>query len=215
MSLFEFGEIRDQIFDEKNNTVTIVGPFCPNKMAKKLSCKAGKLIISIEEKKEQEKSKHKVNPKPNNSNREIPGDKPLKAPEPDHKAEPSKSPMQIMEPAPKAPVLGYPVPPPVYPVPLYPVPAYPFGICCRPCYGRRPCYQGCGRSTSCDGGCGSPPCGSLPPCDGGRGRPPCDDVEVHHVEVCHHATVDVEGHHAMMDVEVHHHAVTIVKERKM
>ncbi|KAF8391671.1 hypothetical protein HHK36_023978 [Tetracentron sinense] len=115
--------VSSMIFDEKNNTVTIVGPFCPNKMAKKLSCKAGKLIISIEEKKEPEK------PKPNNPPLEKPADKPPKAPETASKVEPSKPPVPMMEPAPKAPVPGYPLAP-VYSVLVYPVPAYPFDVCC-------------------------------------------------------------------------------------
>ncbi|XP_042485148.1 protein PYRICULARIA ORYZAE RESISTANCE 21-like isoform X3 [Macadamia integrifolia] len=46
-------QIQEEIYDEKNNTVTISGPFCPRKLAKKLCCKAGNAIkcINIVEKK--------------------------------------------------------------------------------------------------------------------------------------------------------------------
>ncbi|KAK1306941.1 hypothetical protein QJS10_CPA10g01778 [Acorus calamus] len=35
-------------YDEKKNTVTLTGPFCPHRLAKKLCCKACKLIREIE-----------------------------------------------------------------------------------------------------------------------------------------------------------------------
>lgn len=41
-------EIREKKYDEKKNTVTITGPFCPHKLKKKLRCKAGCIIICIE-----------------------------------------------------------------------------------------------------------------------------------------------------------------------
>ncbi|XP_072972338.1 uncharacterized protein [Typha angustifolia] len=46
-------KIQDEVYitrisyDEKNNTVTVSGPFDPDKLSKKLRCKAGKLIIDI------------------------------------------------------------------------------------------------------------------------------------------------------------------------
>lgn len=50
-------------FDDKNNTVTISGPFDPKKLCKKLCCKAGNVIKDIqikEQKEEKEKEKPKV-----------------------------------------------------------------------------------------------------------------------------------------------------------
>ncbi|KAF8391672.1 hypothetical protein HHK36_023979 [Tetracentron sinense] len=134
-------KFQDQIFDEKNNRVTIIGPFCPHKMAKKLYCKAGKTISCIEE-----KVKDPKKPKPNNPPANKPADNPPKAPE------------QEPEPAPEAPV-------PAYLLPVYPMPVYPFGVCCRPYYegyGGGPCYQGCRiplRLPPWYDGCGRPsPC---------------------------------------------------------
>ncbi|OAY76751.1 hypothetical protein ACMD2_07370, partial [Ananas comosus] len=48
-------------YDEKNKTVTISGPFDPQKLSKKLHCKAGKVIkeIQIKDNKEKEKEKGK------------------------------------------------------------------------------------------------------------------------------------------------------------
>ncbi|KAJ4977119.1 hypothetical protein NE237_002225 [Protea cynaroides] len=44
----ERDHIQKEIFDEKQNTVTISGPFCPKKLAEKLCCKAGGAIKCIE-----------------------------------------------------------------------------------------------------------------------------------------------------------------------
>ncbi|CAL5344344.1 unnamed protein product [Camellia sinensis] len=47
--LCKFPEIRDQIYDEKKNTVTIIVVCCsPEKVRDKLCCKGGKTIKSIE-----------------------------------------------------------------------------------------------------------------------------------------------------------------------
>ncbi|KAJ1696754.1 hypothetical protein LUZ63_005266 [Rhynchospora breviuscula] len=53
-------------YDEKNNTVTISGPFDPQRLSTKLSCRAGKVIkdIQIKENKEKEKEKPKKEEKP-------------------------------------------------------------------------------------------------------------------------------------------------------
>ncbi|KAF6153748.1 hypothetical protein GIB67_000981 [Kingdonia uniflora] len=135
------------------NTVTITGPFDPNRFEKKLCCYAGKAIKSIEIK-EPEK------PKPPPSN-----------PEPAKPSPPPKAPEQAPkapDPAPKAPepapvpnifvpiyVQGFPTP---YPTP-YPVPMWPCyeGYAKPPLYNfyrRQHCYCGCEdrytRSSCCE-----------------------------------------------------------------
>ncbi|XP_074569311.1 uncharacterized protein LOC141825567 [Curcuma longa] len=44
-------------YDEKNGTVTVAGVFDPDRLSKKLQCRAGKVIKKIEEKKPEEKIK--------------------------------------------------------------------------------------------------------------------------------------------------------------
>ncbi|KAG6471595.1 hypothetical protein ZIOFF_069039 [Zingiber officinale] len=44
-------------YDEKNGTVTVAGVFDPDRLSKKLLCRAGKVIKKIEEKKAEEKKK--------------------------------------------------------------------------------------------------------------------------------------------------------------
>ncbi|KAF8391670.1 hypothetical protein HHK36_023977 [Tetracentron sinense] len=185
--LCKFPEIRDQTFDEKNNTVTISGHFCPERMAQKLCCKAGKTIKGIDEKLPEKPKPKPPEPKPVEKPPE-PAPKP-KPPEPAPKPKPPepapKPAPKPPEPAPKPPepapkpVPAYPVP--FYPVPAYPipVPAYPFGVCCRPCYdgyGGGPCYHGShghDHERHESHGHGRPQCH-----DGYQRRPPCcDDCE--------------------------------------
>ncbi|XP_074569366.1 uncharacterized protein LOC141826008 [Curcuma longa] len=45
-------------YDEKNGTVTVAGVFDPDRLSKKLRCRAGNVIEKIEEKKEEEKKEN-------------------------------------------------------------------------------------------------------------------------------------------------------------
>ncbi|OVA20142.1 hypothetical protein BVC80_1663g33 [Macleaya cordata] len=136
----------EKIIDKKTNTVTISGPFDPNAFSRKLCCKAGKSIISIEiiepepapKKSEPEPAPKEPEPAPKKSEPEPAP----KAPEPVHVP-------IIFEPitVPKAPE---PVRVPITFEPVTVVPGYPpnFGVCCEQCYqgyGGGPCYHGHGR----------------------------------------------------------------------
>ncbi|KAF9587511.1 hypothetical protein IFM89_003529 [Coptis chinensis] len=164
-------EIQSKIFDEENNTVIITGFFCcPCKFAKKLCCKAGKVIKSIEV--IQIREPEKPDPEPDNPPIED---------EPSPPVEPAPPPVEPV-PAPP-PVEPVPAPPPVEPMPPQvkiigpifngypPPPPPPFGGCCRPCYegygggqchcgyqlpvAPSPCYDYFGsRSVPCSCGCG-------------------------------------------------------------
>ncbi|GAB4830728.1 hypothetical protein Ancab_004761 [Ancistrocladus abbreviatus] len=117
--LCKFPQIRDQEYDEKEDTVTIKVVCCnPEKIRDKLCCKGGGSIKSIEIK-EPEKPKPKPAPEPEKPKPEP--EKPKPAPEP--------------APPPPPPVQGYP-------------PIYPGGVCCWQCYTGQPggpCYHGYGR----------------------------------------------------------------------
>ncbi|KAL7213786.1 hypothetical protein ACSBR2_016343 [Camellia fascicularis] len=138
--LCKFPQIRDQIYDEKQNTVTITVVCCsPEKVRDKLCCKGGKTIKSIE-----------IKEPPKSKTTEKKTDEPKKP-----KAQESKEP-------PNPPAL-----PTFVPV-CYP-PMYPVGKCCWQCYDGRtdgPCCHGRGRPVPpCDNyGCG--PCGCG--CGGNR-----------------------------------------------
>ncbi|XP_042476908.1 protein PYRICULARIA ORYZAE RESISTANCE 21-like [Macadamia integrifolia] len=149
-------QIQDEIYDEKNNTVTISGPFCPSKLVKKLCYKAGNAIKCIKI----------VDKKP-------PPPPPPSEPKPKPKPEPEPKPKPTPEP----------VCPPAQPIWVCCGPCY-VGYGWGPChegYGRpQPCYCGCGGSQStCYNGWGRPPqpcycgCGgSQSTCYNGWGRPP-------------------------------------------
>ncbi|XP_022893580.1 heavy metal-associated isoprenylated plant protein 6-like [Olea europaea var. sylvestris] len=116
--LCKIPQIRGQIYDDKQNTVTIDVVCCsPEKIRDKLCCKGGKVIKSIEIK------EPKKNKKPDKSPEENPGGP--------TKTEVSKPPEQ-------------PPPPPVNKpesIPLHP----PARTCCGPCsegHGGGPCYRG-------------------------------------------------------------------------
>ncbi|KAL7213782.1 hypothetical protein ACSBR2_016340 [Camellia fascicularis] len=139
--LRKFPQIQDQIYDEKQNTVTIVVVCCsPEKIRDKLCCKGGKTIKCIE---------IKEPPKPN-----PPGKS-------EHPRDPERpeviiAPPPPPPPPPPEPKTAPPPPPPPPPPPAFlpvfvPVcypPMYPVGICCGQCYEGRtdgPCYHGHGR----------------------------------------------------------------------
>ncbi|XP_042487582.1 protein PYRICULARIA ORYZAE RESISTANCE 21-like [Macadamia integrifolia] len=73
-------QIQEEKFDGKQNTVTLSGPFCPDKLAKKLCCKAGESIKCIK--------KPPESPPP-------PPPKPKSEPKPKHE-DPPKTPVQPM-----------------------------------------------------------------------------------------------------------------------
>ncbi|KAH9625555.1 hypothetical protein KSS87_023452 [Heliosperma pusillum] len=138
--LGKFPQIRDQIYDEKQNTVNITVVCCsPERIRNKLCSKGRKTIKSIEIK----------NPAPKN-----PAPAPAPAPIPDKsqmkKNEPTSKPAPALNAAParqqtpvREPVAqwipGY---PPYPPPQMYPVSV----VCCGPCYegrhGGGPCYHG-------------------------------------------------------------------------
>ncbi|KAL5711218.1 hypothetical protein ACHQM5_021698 [Ranunculus cassubicifolius] len=163
-------QIISKTFDEKNNLVIVTGYFHPCKFSNKLCCKVGKVIISIEEKKDE--------PAP---------EPPAPAPEPENPppvvvvvvveevapppAEPETEPAP--EPANKEP------PPALMVVPYF-IPRFPplqFGVCCGPCYEGYcggPCQQGYGNgmpvvppppAAYCDCGCNSGYRRCQTPCD--------------------------------------------------
>eukprot|EP00268_Persea_americana_P033785 TRINITY_DN33415_c0_g1_i2.p1 TRINITY_DN33415_c0_g1~~TRINITY_DN33415_c0_g1_i2.p1 ORF type:complete len:166 (-),score=6.77 TRINITY_DN33415_c0_g1_i2:208-705(-) len=114
----KFPEIQSQIFDEKNNKVIISGPFDPEKLKRKLCCKACKYIKDIQIK-PPDKRQPPVTLKP--------------APPP-----PTPAPDPPTKPAP-------PPPEPVLPVPGIPVGPYAPMVCCRPCYEGYPEHGICTR----------------------------------------------------------------------
>ncbi|XP_042485147.1 protein PYRICULARIA ORYZAE RESISTANCE 21-like [Macadamia integrifolia] len=168
-------QIQEEIYDEKNNTVTISGPFCPRKLAKKLCCKARNAIkcIKIVEKKpppppppsEPDPPPPSPRPPPSIVDVEVPPPPPPPAEPKPKPPPPPPPPAPEPEPKPKP----KPTPEPVCP------PAQPIGGCCGPCYegyGGGPCHEGYGRPQPCDCGCG----GSRSTCydDWGRRPQPCD-----------------------------------------
>ncbi|XP_056171839.1 protein PYRICULARIA ORYZAE RESISTANCE 21-like isoform X2 [Syzygium oleosum] len=161
--LCKFPQIRDQIYDEKQNTVTITVLCCsPEKIRDKIICKGGETVQSVEILPDKPKEPEKKPEKP-----KEPEKKPEKPKEPEKKPEKPKEPEppKAPEPAPPKPPAPTPAPPPPKapePVSGYPpVPMYPMvGVCCCPCYvgyGGGPCYcHGQGRPVMCHDGCGRP-----------------------------------------------------------
>ncbi|XP_022724331.1 protein PYRICULARIA ORYZAE RESISTANCE 21-like [Durio zibethinus] len=143
--LCKFPQIRDQIYDEKANTVTITVVCCsPEKIRDKICCKGGGSIKSIEIKppppppkpKEPEKKPEKANEqekkKPEPEKPKEPEKKPEKPKEPEKKPEKPKEP----EKKPEKPKEQEKSPPMAYP---------PIGFCCTDCYhghGGGPCHFG-------------------------------------------------------------------------
>ncbi|GMP75831.1 hypothetical protein CsSME_00032783 [Camellia sinensis var. sinensis] len=164
--LCKFPQIRDQIYDEKQNTVTIVVVCCsPEKVRDKLCCKGGKTIKCIEI---IEPPKPKPPEKPKKLEKPKDPEKPIQT-DPKEPKKP-KDPEKPMVPPPAFPVK--PKEPPCLPafvpafVPVCYPPMYPVGICCGQCYEGRtdgPCYHGHRRPVPpydnygcgpCDCGCG-------------------------------------------------------------
>ncbi|GMI72660.1 HEAVY METAL ASSOCIATED PROTEIN 35 [Hibiscus trionum] len=179
--LCKFPQIRDQVYDNKANTVTIRVVCCdPERLRDKLCCKGGGSIKSIEIKpppkppapekpKPPEKPKAPVKPKepekpkapekPKEPEKPKAPEKP-KTPEKPKEPEKPKQPEKPKEP-PALPLAPAPKPPEPSPPPPMAYPA--IGCCCTECYRGipgGPCYYG-----------GPPP----PPCYGIYGRPVYDN----------------------------------------
>ncbi|XP_031270380.1 protein PYRICULARIA ORYZAE RESISTANCE 21-like [Pistacia vera] len=197
--LCKIPQIQDQVYDEKQNTVTIKVVCCcsPEKIMQKIRCKGGKSIKSIEIKPPEEKKKEKPpanpcsgrkdKPKPCDGKKED-GDKPKPcggkqkdgdAPKPcdgnqkdGDKPKPCEPPTEVVViKLPQTPPTKIPVLgcPPAY---GYPIPC---GVCCRECSeGRKggPCqHLSCGRPPCYGDYCGKPVCDSWGSgCDCGCNR---------------------------------------------
>ncbi|KAJ4731919.1 Protein PYRICULARIA ORYZAE RESISTANCE 21 [Rhynchospora pubera] len=164
-------------YDEKNNTVTISGPFDPQRLSTKLSCRAGKVIkdIQIKENKEKEKEKPKKEEKPAEKPKE---DKPAeKAPEKEKKpAETEKKPEKDAKPAEKKtekdanPSKSG----PEVEKKIEPVPAPQLPVCCPAPYYEG--YYGGGRCCACGHVFGY----AMAPPYGPQFAPPYDGYRVYH-----------------------------------
>ncbi|GAA0141660.1 hypothetical protein LIER_02755 [Lithospermum erythrorhizon] len=132
--LCKFPQIRNQVVDEKTNTVIITVVCCsPEKIRDKLCCKGGNTIQSIDIKYPSEKPKPE---KPKEDPKPIEQEKPKEAPPP---------PPEPPAPPPPEPVRITP-PPEMIPAHYFPPPV-PTGYCCMPCYDGLPdgpCYHGGG-----------------------------------------------------------------------
>nr|XP_008384172.2 protein PYRICULARIA ORYZAE RESISTANCE 21-like isoform X1 [Malus domestica] len=143
--LCKFPQIRDQIYDEKQNQVVIKVVCCsPEKIRDKICCKGGGAIKSIEIK-EPEK------PKPPPPVEKPPPEKPKPAPPPPEKPKPAPPPPEKPKPPPEKPKPPVepvkPCPPPMQPVPCVPGYPPPVRTCCTDCYHGHaggPCYSGYG-----------------------------------------------------------------------
>nr|XP_027119006.1 protein PYRICULARIA ORYZAE RESISTANCE 21-like isoform X1 [Coffea arabica] len=139
--LCKFPQIRDQVYDEKQNLVTITVVCCsPEKIRDKLCCKGGKVIKSIEI------VKPPPPPKPEAKEKPKPPEKPPKKPAEKPK-DPVEKPTGIVVEKPKDPT-----PPPLLaatvPTEPYSHLSVPAGFCCVPCsegYRGGPCYYGYGQ----------------------------------------------------------------------
>ncbi|KAK1274044.1 hypothetical protein QJS04_geneDACA018330 [Acorus gramineus] len=162
------------VYDEKKNTVTLTGPFCPHRLAKKLCCKACKVIREIEivdpPKPEPPKP---APPKPEPPKPEPPKPEPPK-PEPPKPEPPKPEPPKPEPPKPEPPKPEPPKPQPPKPEPPKPEPP-------KPCYflpvwpvwpaGSEPvCWRPCGDVCTCGRRCSEPP----PPPPPAYDRPCCD-----------------------------------------
>ncbi|XP_074278921.1 uncharacterized protein LOC141602650 [Silene latifolia] len=125
--LRKFPEIRDQIFDEKQNTVIITVVCCsPERIMHKLCSKGRKTIKSIEIK--------EPNPKPKQAAPEP--EKPKPKPDPQPQAKPPPAPVPV-----EKPQMNKPAPAPVVqwiPAGYPPHQIYPVSVCCGSCYEGRP-----------------------------------------------------------------------------
>ncbi|XP_059624819.1 leucine-rich repeat extensin-like protein 3 [Cornus florida] len=161
--LCKFPQIRNQVYDEKQNTVTITVVCCsPEKIRDKLCCKGGKAIKCIEIKKPEKPKppppaeKPKPPPPAEKPKPPPPAEKPkppppAEKPKPPPPAEKPKPPPPAEKPKPPPPAEKPPPKPPVpcpAPCPMPgPITVYPIGVCCGSCYEGRPggpCYDGYG-----------------------------------------------------------------------
>ncbi|EXB29543.1 hypothetical protein L484_010601 [Morus notabilis] len=161
--LCKFPQIQDQVYDEKQNTVTIRVVCCsPEKIKRKIICKGGESIKSIDVKVPEKPNPNKENPDKQGKSSKPQGDgKPnasdLPKPKKDQPDQKTRCPPDSK---------GKPenVPPSSGPTL---VPEYQPPTCCRECYegrGGGPCFYGCQ-------GRGLPPCYQY---DGYLGRPVYD-----------------------------------------
>ncbi|KAL5769344.1 hypothetical protein ACOSQ2_016127 [Xanthoceras sorbifolium] len=136
--LCQFPQIHDQVYDEKNNTVTIKVVCCsPEKIRDKICCKGRGCIKSIEI----------LKPPPPKPDKPPPPKSPEKPPPPKspEKPPPPKSPEK--PPPPKVTCEQPPQPKPPQQPPQLPIPCYPpvpGRTCCSDCYEGRsggPCYS--------------------------------------------------------------------------
>ncbi|KAK3022643.1 hypothetical protein RJ639_045409 [Escallonia herrerae] len=132
LSIFGTKEIKNQVYDDNQNTITIIVVCCnPEKIRDMLCCKGRKLIKSIEikepgkpntkdiEKKPNESVKSKASEKPNDTEKQKVPEK--KDPEKTTKTKDSEKSRESEKH--KTPVL----------VPIGYLPFYPHGLCCGPC----------------------------------------------------------------------------------
>ncbi|XP_064997106.1 protein PYRICULARIA ORYZAE RESISTANCE 21-like [Musa acuminata AAA Group] len=164
--------IKSISYDEKNGTVTISGPFDPHRLAKKLKCKACKVIEGIQIKEEKEKKpdeKQKAEAaKPADKSKEEPKQKKDDAGKKDElekkKAEPEK---KKAEPEPEPEGLPVVLTPYLWPPPG-PV------LCCPGPYYES--YYGGTRCCSCEKVTNPPPPPPLPAYGGPYYPLPCEIV---------------------------------------
>ncbi|ONK60554.1 uncharacterized protein A4U43_C08F19810 [Asparagus officinalis] len=155
--LQEKEKIQTVEFDEKNNTVTISGPFNPKKLCKKLCCKACEAIKDIQIKEHKEKEKPKET-KPAEPKKEKPKEtKPAESTEPKKEKPKETKPAESFQPKkdkpkdepkkekPKALEPDPPVPEPVKAEPVF--------VAQEPELGYQPVWPGSGSCCGC--GCRS------------------------------------------------------------
>ncbi|KAK4259140.1 hypothetical protein QN277_005506 [Acacia crassicarpa] len=174
--LCKFPQVRAQVFDDKNNIVTITVVCCsPEKIRDKLCCKGGGAIKSIEivEPKKPdagEKPKDKDKPADKPKDKDKPADKPKDKDKPADKPQdkPADKPKDKPADKPKDKPADKPQDKPKDPGPIPVQPAA--GMVVTPCYGGYPCgpyYYGYGQPTVVyDGYYGRPVYDSYG--DGGR-----------------------------------------------
>ncbi|XP_044462252.1 protein PYRICULARIA ORYZAE RESISTANCE 21-like [Mangifera indica] len=129
--LCSFPQIQDQVYDEKQKTVTIKVVCCsPEKIKQKICCKGGESIENI-------KIVPPAKPKPKVVIKDPPKPQPAKATE----AAPPTPKALVVAPIPQAPV---------------PAPGHPFGMYCNEYHGGPFQRLGYERLVSYDGYCGRP-----------------------------------------------------------
>ncbi|XP_050213206.1 protein PYRICULARIA ORYZAE RESISTANCE 21-like isoform X2 [Mercurialis annua] len=179
--LSKIPEIQNQIYDEKANTVTIsIVSCCPEKIKKKICCKGGESVKSIEikvaekPKPQDQKPKDPTPDKPKDAKPEKPKDE---KPDKSKDSKPDEKPKDIKPDKAKPPANPEPVPVPAYPPPV----GTSYGNCYEgyggPCYGTpAPYYEPYGRPVYDSWGGGSYIyVGCCKGCYVGRCNCPCED----------------------------------------